>query len=156
MPRTRIVTGRDDLEACWRIRWEVFVEEQHVPGDEEIDALDTDPTTTHVLATVDRAGGEDPVATARLLPAGPGLVRIGRVAVLRGARGTGAGRAVMQALHDVAVGEHLGPDGSVRVDIEAQEHAIAFYDRLGYELVSQHRYLDAGIWHKDMALTLRH
>ncbi|MGC5626851.1 GNAT family N-acetyltransferase [Georgenia sp. Z1344] len=149
------MTDRADLEACWRVRWEVFVEEQKVPGEEEIDDLDTDPGTVHVLGVTTGADGvELPVATARLLPEGPGVVRIGRVAVLRAARGTGAGRAVMQALHAVAEAEHLGPDGSVRVDIEAQEHAIGFYSGLGYALVSERRYLDAGIWHKDMALTL--
>jgi predicted GNAT family N-acyltransferase len=42
----------------------------------------------------------------------------------------------------------------VRVDIEAQEHAIPFYSRLGYALVDDRRYLDAGIWHRDMALDL--
>ncbi|MGO1509281.1 MAG: GNAT family N-acetyltransferase [Actinomycetaceae bacterium] len=147
------MTTRADLEACWRIRWEVFVEEQRVPGDEEIDDLDTDPTTSHVLAVAALDGAEVPVATARLLPASDGVVRIGRVAVLARARGTGAGRAVMLALHDVARAEHA-VGGAVRIDIEAQEHAIGFYEGLGYRLISDRRYLDAGIWHKDMDLTL--
>ncbi|MGO1561917.1 GNAT family acetyltransferase YjcF [Actinomycetales bacterium JB111] len=145
-----VVTSRVELEECWRIRFAVFVDEQDVPAEMEVDDLDTAVTTTHVLATV--AGSA--VATARLLPVEPGVVRIGRVAVAREARGTGAGRAVMEALHDVALATHAGPDGGVRVDIEAQEHAIPFYSRLGYALVDDRRYLDAGIWHRDMALDL--
>ncbi|MGO1834896.1 MAG: GNAT family N-acetyltransferase, partial [Actinomycetaceae bacterium] len=80
-----VVTSRVELEECWRIRFAVFVDEQDVPAEMEVDDLDTAVTTTHVLATV--AGSA--VATARLLPVEPGVVRIGRVAVAREARGTG-------------------------------------------------------------------
>ena len=149
-PDVAMVTTRAQLEECWRIRFAVFVGEQAVPAEMEVDDLDTDPTTTHVLATADGR----PVATARLLPGEPGEVRIGRVAVARSARGTGVGRAVMEALHEVALATHAGPDGTVRVDIEAQEQAIPFYAGLGYGHVDDRRYLDAGIWHRDMALHL--
>ena len=151
--RVRRVTGRAELEACWRIRTEVFVEEQHVPLEEEVDDLDTAGTTVHVIALTGLADAERAVATARLLPEGPGVVRIGRVAVRAEARGTGAGRAVMAALHEVARREHAA-DGAVRIDIEAQEQALGFYRGLGYATTDERRYLDAGIWHRDMSLTL--
>ncbi|XCB30318.1 hypothetical protein RQN30_02495 [Arcanobacterium hippocoleae] len=71
------------LQHCFEIRKAVFVAEQQVPADLEIDALDSAPTTVHLLAAAD----EKPVGTIRLLPAAPGQVHIGRVAVANLARG---------------------------------------------------------------------
>ena len=155
------VTGRDQLEQAWAVRTEVFVDEQRVPAEEEIDALDTAATTTHVLA-VDTATGAA-VGTGRLLadPAHPGEVHLGRLAVRAAARGRGVGARMVVAIEGIALAEHgtrtpapgaTGPDRiSVTVVLSAQEHALDFYRRLGYELVSGERYLDAGIWHQDMA-----
>jgi len=152
------VTDDAGLAAAHALRLEVFVDEQGVPVEEEIDELDTAPTTTHVLVR-DRARGGAVVATGRLLtdPAHPGEVHVGRVAVAGSARGTGAGAAVMRALEAVALAEHAvsGPDGrpAVTVLLSAQVQAIGFYERLGY-VVSGPVYLDAGIDHRDAAKTL--
>jgi predicted GNAT family N-acyltransferase len=147
------VTDDTGLAAAHALRLAVFVDEQGVPVEEEIDDLDTDPTTTHVLVR-DGARGGAVVGTGRLLtdPAHPGEVHVGRVAVAASARGTGTGAAVMRALEEVALAEHApsGPDGrrSVRVLLSAQVQAIGFYERLGYT-VSGPVYLDAGIDHRD-------
>ncbi len=159
-PRLVVERVTDDagLAAAHTLRLVVFVDEQGVPAEEEIDDLDTDPTTTHVLVR-DRAQDGAVVGTGRLLtdPAHPGEVHVGRVAVAASARGTGAGAAVMRALEDVALAEHAapGPDGrrSVRVLLSAQVQAIGFYERLGYT-VSGPVYLDAGIDHRDAAKVL--
>jgi predicted GNAT family N-acyltransferase len=153
------VTSREDLERAWQVRTEVFVEEQHVPLEEEIDALDTAASTTHVLA-VDQAGTV--LGTGRLLsdPAHPGEVHLGRLAVRAAARGRGVGARLVVAIEGLALAEHAvlvdgAPGGAdrlaVTVELSAQEHALGFYRRLGYELVDGERYLDAGIWHRDMA-----
>ncbi len=70
------------LAAAHALRLAVFVDEQGVPVEEEIDDLDTAETTTHVLVR-DRDRGGDVVGTGRLLtdPAHPGEVHVGRVAV---------------------------------------------------------------------------
>lgn len=146
---------RDDagLAAAHALRLAVFVDEQKVPAEEEIDDLDTAPTTTHVLVRDTQQGGTV-VGTGRLLtdPAHPGETHIGRVAVAASARGTGAGATVMRALEQIALAEHAvpGPDGrpAVRVELSAQVQAIGFYERLGYT-VSGPVYLDAGIDHRD-------
>jgi predicted GNAT family N-acyltransferase len=158
----RLVVERvhDDagLAAAHALRLAVFVDEQQVPAEEEIDDLDTAPTTTHVLARDTQQGGAV-VGTGRLLtdPAHPGETHIGRVAVAASARGTGAGAAVMRALEEIALAEHAvaGPDGrpTVRVELSAQVQAIGFYERLGYT-VSGPVYLDAGIDHRDAVKTL--
>ncbi|MGN7703116.1 GNAT family N-acetyltransferase [Cellulosimicrobium sp. 22601] len=146
------------LAAAHALRLAVFVDEQGVPVEEEIDDLDTAPTTTHVLVR-DREQEDLVVGTGRLLtdPAHPGEVHVGRVAVSAAARGTGAGTAVMRALEGIALAEHATPgtDGRrlVRVLLSAQVQAIGFYERLGYT-VSGPVYLDAGIDHRDAAKTL--
>ena len=153
------VTRRDQLEDAWVVRLEVFVEEQGVPAEEEVDDLDTASTTTHVLA-VDRASGA-PLGTGRLLsdPAHPGEVHLGRLAVRAAARGTGLGARLVVAFEAIAVAEHAvaasGGPLAVTVVLSAQESAMGFYRRLGYEARTGERYLDAGIWHQDMARTVR-
>ncbi|PZR55565.1 GNAT family N-acetyltransferase [Xylanimonas oleitrophica] len=145
----RVVTP-EQLEQAFAVRLAVFVDEQGVPLEEELDDADHAPTTTHVVA---RRGG-DVVGTARLLtdPAHPGEVHVGRVAVAASARGTGAGAALMRALEDVALAEHAR-DGRVRVLLSAQVQAVGFYERLGYT-VDGPVYLDAGIDHRDAAKVL--
>ncbi len=152
------VTDRAGLEQAWQVRTEVFVHEQQVPPAEEIDALDTAETTSHVLA-VDGEGTA--VGTARLLsePDHPGEVHLGRLAVRAPARGRGIGARLVVAVEALALAQHgvrQGEEGplSVRVVLAAQESAMAFYGRLGYAPVSGERFLDAGIWHQDMARTV--
>lgn len=133
------VTTRARLDQCWSVRLDVFVGEQAVPLEEEIDDADLDPTTTHVLA-LDTATGAD-LGTARLLrdPAHPEEVHIGRMAVRREARGRRVGAMIMGALEEIARGEIGGHGGSggpgaageVRVVLSAQEQAMGFYARLG-------------------------
>ena len=68
------------------------------------------------------------------------------------ARGAGLGARVVAALEE-AVLRYLG-DPSVEVVLSAQEQAMGFYESCGYQVLSGHRYLDAGIWHQDMARTV--
>ena len=73
-----------------RIRFTVFVEEQRVPADLEMD--ENDAASLHALAYADGQA----IGTGRLLPDG----HIGRMAVLKQWRGQGAGRAMLQRLID--------------------------------------------------------
>ena len=148
--RVSIVRSQADLLAALAVRRSVFIEEQSVPEDLEIDEHDRDPATlttaVHVLA---RSNGVA-VATGRLLldhPAGE-HAHIGRVAVLSEYRGRGLGRLVMEALQDEA--RRRGLPG---ITLAAQLHAIGFYERLGYRVYGD-VFLDAGIEHRWMGLTL--
>ena len=147
------------------VRLEVFVGEQAVPFVQEIDARDFLATTIHVLAV-----GADGAAlgAGRLLrdPVRPGRVHLGRLAVRRIARGTGLGARLVAALEAaaptaLALAPGAGapspaiPGGAgITVVLAAQEQAMGFYERCGYREVGGGRYLDAGIWHRDMARTL--
>ena len=139
------------------VRLEVFVGEQDVPFALEIDACDDLATTTHVLA---RGADGAPLAAGRILagPEHPGLVHLGRLAVRRVCRGTGLGARMVAAIEDAAwrraaVAQEDG-GAAVTVVLSAQEQAMGFYERCGYTAVGGERYLDAGIWHRDMARTV--
>ena len=138
---TLFVGLTQDLEACWALRHEVFVEEQGVPLDLERDEYDA--TALHFLATWDGR----PVGTERVLLKGD-RGKIGRVCVLRALRGRGIGAALIRA----AVEELRGRGLRVAV-LGSQVHAIPFYEGLGFAAEGP-VYDDAGIPHRDMALAL--
>lgn len=121
------------------IRFQVFVEEQSVPRELELD--DWDARCVHAVA-FDEAGIA--IGTGRLLPDG----HIGRMAVVPGARGTGTGSALLLRL--MAEAKQRGHAAAV---LSAQTHAMPFYERHGYR-PSGPEYLDAGIAHIDMRCPL--
>lgn len=134
------VRGWDEAEACvMPVRTEVFVVEQGVPAEIERDALDA--VCRHAIA---RDAGGRVIATGRLLPDG----HIGRMAVLRTARGAGVGGAVLQALIAEAARR-----GLPEVALNAQTHALAFYRRHGFEAVGE-VFMEAGIPHRAMRRTV--
>ncbi|WP_456844384.1 GNAT family N-acetyltransferase [Cellulomonas sp. P5_C6] len=136
--------------AMTAIRMAVFVQEQNVAAEREMDALDDDPATLHVLALDDDGTA---LGTARLLPphhAGE-PAHIGRVAVSAAARGLGVGAVLMTALEAAALDRYGVASGGARtvsVELSAQEQALGFYARLGY-VARPERYLDEAIWHRD-------
>jgi len=132
-----------DLNSCRAIRREVFILEQAVPEAEEWDGRDGQ--AIHLLAR-DAAGTA--VGTARILVQGA-TGKIGRVAVLKRARGTGMGAALVRA----ALAELRAMPGVTRAKLGAQTHAIGFYEKLGFAAYGP-EYDDAGIPHRDMALDL--
>lgn len=128
-----------DLDACFAIRREVFVEEQAVPEAMEYDEFDA--TALHFLARREGA----PAATARVVfKEGGRVAKIGRVAVRQALRGGGLGAAIMRAIEaDPAL------EGAEQLVLEAQSYAIPFYERLGYAAEGE-EYLDVGIPHRMM------
>jgi predicted GNAT family N-acyltransferase len=121
------------------LRYAVFVDEQKVPVDMEID--DWDPQCVHAVAFDDQSMA---VGTGRLLPDG----HIGRMAVTAQARGAGVGSALLRGLMDEARRR-----GHPMALLSAQTHAIPFYAVHGYEVVSG-EYMDCGIPHVDMRCVL--
>ena len=130
----KIVQTPEEFDRCFGIRTTVFVEEQEVPLELEMDEYDA--VATHFLLR----DGETPLATARLLDK-HGLAKIGRVAVLKEARGRGLGLLLMQAVIEEA--KRRGFTESV---LDAQTYAVPFYARLGY-IAEGEEFDDAGIPH---------
>ncbi len=133
-----ITAKTEDLyQECLKIRFEVFVSEQEVPEEEEIDKYEAD--CEHFLVVMD----SQYVGTARYRRKDPNdnVVKIERVAVVKPYRGEGVGRALMQHVHEVAKAS-----GYTHAELGAQIQAVPFYSSLGYEKISD-MFLDAGIEH---------
>jgi len=138
-----MIEKTDDIETCQAIRREVFVVEQSVPEEDEWDDLDGE--AIHLLA---RDADGRPIGTARILLQGD-TGKIGRVAVVKSARGTGMGAALIRA----ALDELRTLPGITRAKLGAQTHAIGFYEKLGFVAYGP-EYDDAGIPHRDMVREL--
>jgi ElaA protein len=138
---TRIEETRD-IATCRALRRVVFIEEQGVSEADEVD--DLDEVAIHLLAFLD----DTPVGTARLLVDGS-AGKVGRVCVLRAARGTGLGAALMRA----AVDRFRAMPGVRKVKLGAQSHATGFYEALDFRVVGE-PFMDAGIEHREMVLDL--
>ncbi|MFI7386904.1 GNAT family N-acetyltransferase [Streptomyces sp. NPDC049813] len=147
------VAGTDaDRESCFAVRREVFVDEQGVPEELEYDAYDAG--AVHVLAVRDDGL---PLGAGRLLTGAaaaaknggtPDVGALGRLAVLKVARGLGVGAALVRAVEDAARAR-----GLAAVDLHAQTHALGFYERLGYVAYGP-EFPDAGIPHLAMRKSL--
>lgn len=120
------------------IRFEVFVEEQRVPAEIELD--DMDAQCIHAVAF----HGQAPIGTGRLLPDG----HIGRMAVLRSHRNKGVGAAMLKRLIEAAKKR-----GDREVALSAQVHAVPFYRAHGF-VEEGAAYEEAGIPHQAMRLSL--
>lgn len=119
------VTTKDELLQAFAVREEVFIIEQHVPAEIELDEYDHAADTIHILA-FNEAG--QAVGTARFRPyTTEGVCKVERVAVLATERGTGLGKKIMEEIHLLAA-----KSGYHTAKLNAQIHAKAFYERLGY------------------------
>ena len=125
-----------------QIRNHVFVEEQHVPANLEVDA-DEGKATYFVVYDAGL-----PVATARILPEGTGY-HVQRVAVEKAYRKHGLGKMVLNAIIAYAREQNVA-----FLKLGAQLQAIGFYKTLGFQLTDQPEFLDAGIRHREMQLQL--
>ena len=138
----RALSPGPDLDAAIALRFEVFVDEQGVPRDEELD--DHDATARHYGATVDGAL----IGVARVVDHGAGVAKIVGVAVRRSARGTGVGRVLMEQV--LLACRAAGYRAAL---LDAQCRVEAFYARLGF-VPEGPVFLDAGIDHIRMRRAL--
>lgn len=121
----------------------VFVEEQNVPAEEEVDGYEE--TCTHFVLYDDSG---EAVGTVRYRPLEGGMIKVERMAVLKTHRGRQYGYDLMEAVH-----QHARSAGFLTTKLGAQVHAIPFYEKLGYS-VSSDEFDDAGIPHKYMTREL--
>jgi len=115
------VKNEEEMKLVREIRMEVFVGEQGVPVEIEMDSLDNE--AIHVLAY---EGGE-PAGCGRLLLKG-NTAKIGRVAVRKKFRGAGIGTGICKLLISIAL-----ENGAEKVYLDAQLSAVHFYETLGFE-----------------------
>lgn len=137
----KIVENPIELEDAFSVRKIVFVEEQNVPIEDEIDQFEDE--STHFVLYHDGTA----IGAGRFRET-DGYGKVERICVLKEARKLGAGKAIMEEIESFARIE-----GFQRLKLNAQTHAIPFYAGLGYEVVSE-EFMDAGIPHKTMMKTL--
>lgn len=135
----RAASWRFDIALLQDLRRTVFILEQQVPESLEWDEFDA--VSLHALAHDARGRA---VGTGRLLPDG----HVGRMAVLRNWRNHGVGSAILVLLID-----HARQRGDTALHLNAQTHAVGFYERHGF-VVHGDEFPDAGILHRRMTLHL--
>jgi predicted GNAT family N-acyltransferase len=133
----KVCENEKEIQDAFSVRRTVFVDEQNVPEEEEIDQFEED--AVHFVSYQEGA----PVAAGRFRVV-DGFGKVERICVLKEARNTGAGKAIMREIEVYAQKKALH-----KLKLNAQTHAIPFYANLGYEVVSE-EFLDAGIPHKTM------
>jgi predicted GNAT family N-acyltransferase len=134
-----------EREQCFAVRVTVFVEEQKVPVELELDERDAD--AVHYLATIDGT----PIGTARMvdyLDHGRRVAKIGRVAVLPAYRKQSIGTDLMK--HVLEDARKRGFDEAL---LDSQTYVIGFYESLGF-VAEGDEFLDANIPHYRMRLRL--
>ena len=127
-----------DMQLAHAIRRRVFVEEQQVPEDIEMDA--DDAHAFHALAILDGVA----IGCGRMVEHGAGEVKIGRMAVLLDHRGTGVGAQILRFLIDRARAR-----GFRKAILHAQLTAEGFYLTEGFTPVGG-VFDEAGIAHRLM------
>jgi predicted GNAT family N-acyltransferase len=125
------------------VRSAVFVHEQGIAPEDEWDAADA--TALHAVL-FDMNG--QPIGNARLLQASANLAKVGRMAVLKEARGQGYGARLLQALLLEARRR-----GNKEVRLSAQRTAEHFYAAHGF-VVEGEPFDEVGIAHIEMCLSL--
>lgn len=128
-----------EREAMIAIRHEVFVGEQRVPIEIELDGVD--PACRHLLA-FDAEGRA--IGTARMTSTG----HIGRIAVVASWRKRGVGARLVETMIELA-----RETGLASVDLDSQVHAVGFYEKLGFQSRGD-EFMEAGIPHQNMARRL--
>jgi predicted GNAT family N-acyltransferase len=136
---TWVVESLAEMGEVYAVREEVFVGEQGLTGNVRDDP--DDRYSVHVLAAI----GDTIVGTGRTFFIGD-QGQIAWVAVRGPYRRQGVGWAIMQRLLDIC-----REQGVRVVTLNAQTHALSFYEALGFEPVGR-RFTMSNIEHQQMIL----
>ena len=139
----KILESKEELDLGFALRIEVFVKEQNVPIELELDEKDYSENTVHIGYFND----DKLIGVARLIDVDKDVIHIGRVVIDREYRGKGIGRELIIGCENIA--QHI-LKRKIVIELSAQIQAENFYKSLGYNRVNDKIYLDAGIEHVDM------
>jgi predicted GNAT family N-acyltransferase len=133
------VQSTEELDNAFFIRKKVFVEEQQVPPELEIDEHENH--SEHFVAYNEQ---HIPVGAGRLRPLSNTEAKVERICVDQCERGNTLGAQIMQVLEKAAQEK-----GIQTLLLHSQDHAERFYQRLGYQTISE-PFDEAGIIHVKM------
>ncbi len=134
----KIVVNDCELKGAFEVRKQVFVEEQGIPEDLELDEYDME--AMHMVAK----DGERIVGTARVLFLAASQAKLERMAILKPFRHRGIGKSIISFLD-----EEFKNRGIKQVVLHAQCSAVNFYKSCGFE-ESGSPFWEAGIKHVKM------
>ena len=144
----RILESKKDRLLGFKLRTEVFVNEQNVPIGLELDEKDNSEHTIHI----GYFNGDELIGVARLIDMDKEVIHIGRVAIDKNHRGEGIGHKLILGCEDIAK-KMLNRD--FNIELSAQVYAETFYKKLCYNRINNNIYIDAGIEHIDMRKTIK-
>lgn len=139
----KILESKEELNLGFALRIKVFVKEQKVPVELELDNKDQSINTVHIGYFND----DKLIGVARLIDLDKDIIHIGRVAIDKDYRRKGIGRKLIIGCETTAKNILKR---EVIIELSAQIQAEKFYESLGYKRVNDKIYLDAGIEHVDM------
>ena len=138
----KLVDNESELEAAIAVRFRVFVDEQSIPPEEELD--EADATATHAIAL----SQDTVVGTGRVVWGDDGSAHIGRMAVDAAWRRKGVGGEILKFLEESA-----RKQGLTRSVLHAQEYVKSFYAGHGYQQYGD-TFLEVDIPHVEMRKNL--
>ncbi len=139
----KILKSKEELNLGFALRIEVFVKEQKVPIELELDDKDHSDNTVHIGYFHE----DNLIGVARLIDMDKDVIHIGRVVIDKEYRGQGIGRELIIGCENIA--QQILKRKTI-IELSAQIQAENFYKSLGYNRVNDKIYLDAGIEHVDM------
>ena len=139
----KILNNKEELDLGFALRIEVFVKEQNVPIELELDEKDYSENTVHIGYFHD----DNLIGVARLIDMDKDVIHIGRVVIDKEYRGKGIGRKLIIGCENITK-QILKKE--IIIELSAQIQAEKFYESLGYNRINDKIYLDAGIEHVDM------
>ena len=131
----RYISGDDELEEAFNIRRRVFVEEQAISEDIELDEYDS--VATHIIVK----DGDRAIATARVQFPGKGIAKIERMAVLKDFRRRGIGSSIISFLI-----KEFRKRKIEQIVLHAQYAVVDFYRSCGFKETGE-PFIEAGIKH---------
>lgn len=140
--KIKIATSEKELNHAFQIRTIVFVKEQNVSIEEEIDQFDD-----HAIHFIGYLNGK-PIAASRLRWVDH-YGKLERLCILKEHRGKSYGSQMIQTMEAEILQKNYH-----QAKLNAQTHAIQFYERLGYQVISE-EFMDAGIPHVTMIKSLK-
>lgn len=143
----RVLHTKDTMNDIYldalRIRSEVFMKEQGVPFEREVDQ--DEANTIHFVLYSEK---KEPIATLRLLPLSGKELKLQRMAVLKKYRKQGLGKILIEEAESFAKLQEFET-----ITLGAQLSAIPFYEALGYQAYGE-EFIDAGMPHIHMKRSL--
>lgn len=135
------VNNKDDLEKTIEIRKNVFIKEQNVPLDIEIDGLDSE--AEHFIAYLD----DEPIGCARIRT-NKNYAKLERIAIIKKHRGKGFGRQLTDFLIDYCKHKNFH-----EISLHAQSYVSDFYKKHGFKIRGK-PFFESRIEHVEMYLDI--